>query len=184
MITGPLKTITMVMLILSPLAAAHHAIAPIEATICKIMQDPSHFKGKIVRVTGRIFWGMEDTDLYEDCTPQYRGGMVIQFPDDAPELKPGFHLVRDSAFEKFYYYLTAAPVKKFRLPPNVGSPWVPHRYCSMTVTITGRFYSVSEAEVLHGRGYGNAGESRFALVVKSVSNPVAQECPPPSGLNK
>ncbi len=180
MMTGAVKVVAGVLLGLGPVTGAHRATAPTETSICKIMQDPSHFKGKVVRVKGNIFWGLEDLDIYEDCSQDYRGGMVIQFPEDHPELKPGFHLVRDAAYEKFHYYLTAEQVVKPRLPPNSLTTTVLHRYCSMTVTIIGRFYAVSKEEGLHSRGYGNAGESRFALVVKSVSDPVAEECPPPS----
>lgn len=172
--------IAAVLLAVSPLIAGHRVVTPAETSICKIMESPFRFNGRIVRVRGDILWGLEDLDIYQDCSPEYRGGMVIQFPGDHPELKPGFHLIRDSAYEKFHYYLTAEPRVKLNPPPNVGTPTVPHRYCSMTVTVAGRFYAVSEQDAQHGRGYGNAGSARFALVVRSVSNPVAKECPAPS----
>jgi hypothetical protein len=113
-----------------------------------------------------------------------QGGMALSFPEENPSAPLPFRLVRDEAFQKFRYFVEHdnAPVPSILKPENPEvTPHVVPRYCSIQVTVIGIFQAVSEEEARRGRGFGHLGLSPFQLIVESVKDPEAKECPQAGG---
>jgi hypothetical protein len=148
-------------------------------SICTVLRNANKYNGKMVRVRGNILRSEGEYDLCARCKGLNESGVTLVYPDEGPDTRVRFHLIRDAAFKKFEYYLEAEPLVKRELPRGVIGRAVPRRYCGIKVTAIGRFEAVSEEEALAGRGYGNLGASRFRLVLRRVLRPTAEACPPP-----
>ena len=154
----------------------------LRVSTCGLVRDPLAYNGKMVRVRAVTAPGPAFS-LLMNCRAPYPHGIALAFTDEAP-IKPPvpFKTRYDRDMKKFLHYLNAK--REIKLPKGwVAPPWAYAKYCKITVTITGRFDAVSREDVTWGRGYGEAGEYPYRIVVGSVANPVAKECPqssPPS----
>jgi hypothetical protein len=137
---------------------------PIDTTVCKIMENPSAFNNKVVKVRGHVEVNFEYSVLAgDDCSD----GIWFALADGSgpPGLvmtvngwgKPGgknskgarvrpvpVELVRDSNYEKFEHYMRVKAEGK----PCVNDPFQPTPTdCAVdrvTATFTGRIDSVSK----------------------------------------
>jgi len=146
----------------------------IAVSMCTINQSPKLYNGKMVRVRGTVARA-EGLALYVD-SKECKTAIALAFPDEEPQIRAPFHLIRDDDFRKFQSYLDAPAANQPKLPPGWGGWGTAHRYCDIQVTVIGKFQAVSEEKALRGRGFGNAGASPFQLTVQSVIDPEAKEC--------
>jgi hypothetical protein len=75
--------------------------APIKATLCDLAENPEQYAGKMVAVRasemGKDFW-IED---FTNRTCSAYTPVIVVYPDQIKPI-PGFNLVRDDAFKKFF----------------------------------------------------------------------------------
>ena len=147
----------------------------IETSMCAIDADPKAFNGRMVKVRGSVVRA-EGIALYAD-DQKCHTAMALRFPDEQPR-NSAPRLVHDDAFQRFLYYVQAQAKEQPKPPSGVVSLYVAPQYCDIRVTVVGKFQAVSEEKALHGRGFGNGGLSVFQLIVQSVLDPEAKECPP------
>ena len=91
-----------------------------------------------------------------------------------------FQLVQDAAFQKFKHFIDHDNAPVPRIPNPQGSQVTPRMvpcYCDIQVTAVGMFQAVSQENARRGQGFGNLGRSPFQLILQSVSDPEAKECP-------
>jgi len=157
----------------------------LNVSVCDLVQRPAFYNGKMVRVRGKYVPGPADS-IFDECHGPSPQGATLVFTNEIGVLiKPPvpFKTRYDHDMKKFLYYLNAR--RKVKNPPGVvAAPWANRKYCLVTVTVTGRFDAVSKEDASWGRGYGEAGEYPYRIVVESVSNPVAKECPESSPSSK
>jgi hypothetical protein len=174
---------------------------PIATTVCQILEDPSAFNNKLVRVSGYVSVNFEYSTLGSESCP---GGIWFALADGAgpPGLAvttnghgaPGerdsnghwkgpiaVRLVRDANFEKFENYLAESA----KVQP--GRPCGPdcHLY-RVTATFTGRIDGVSKeihaahlrrstSQPLDFKGFRQMGLFDAQIVVQSVEDVEAVE---------
>jgi hypothetical protein len=127
-------------------------------------------RGSIARAEGLA--------LYTD-EKRCHTAMALRFADGHPKSRTQIQLVRDEAFRKFQFYVQALAKEQPKPLPGIVSLYAAPQYCEIRVTVVGEFQAVSREEALHGHGFGNAGASEFQLIVQSVLDPEAKECPSP-----
>ena len=157
----------------------------LKVSVCDLVRRPAFYNGKMVCVRGKYIPGPADS-LFDECHGPSPQGAALVFTDEIGVLiKPPvpFKTCYDHDMKKFLHYLNAK--RKIKLPKGgVAPPWAYAKYCLVTVTVTGRFDAVSKEEAMRGRGYGEAGEYPYRIVVESISDPVAKECAEPSPSSK
>jgi hypothetical protein len=160
-------------------------IPAIPVSLCALESNPARYNGKMVRVRGSVVHA-EGLYLSAKCG-RGEGGVALSFPLENSTTPQPFQLVRDEAFERFKDFIEHdnAPVPK--IAPSILEPEsskvTPHtapRYCSIQVTVIGRFMAVSANDAGRGHGFGHLGLSPFQVVVRSVKDPEAKECASPS----
>lgn len=175
--------------------------SPITTTVCKILEDPSTFNNKLVRVRGYVSVSFEYSILSsESCSDGIWFALAdgsgppglaatVNGQGSPGEKDPNGHwrdpvpvkLVRDANFEKFVSYLAESA----KVQP--GRPCGPdcHLY-RVTATFTGRIDGVSKeihtahsgrsaSQPLDFKGFGQMGLFDAQLVVQSVKDVEAVE---------
>jgi hypothetical protein len=176
---------------------------PIEASVCKILENPSTYNNKLAKVRGVVRVGAEYSVLEEQSCSE--GVWLVLSSSGAPGMEttvqgkgsPGgknakgvripairIQLVQDSNYSELVHYLdvsakgeTCAEAPPPEFPPDC-------RTYKITATFTGRIDGVSKqtraarlrrsAEATDdGNGFGHMGLFDAQLVVQSVENVVA-----------
>jgi hypothetical protein len=130
------------------LVAATPASPPLDATSCEILQRPSSFNGKVVRLKGVVNAGFEYLGLSDaGC-----GGIWIDYADERGVVpRPNFTLVRNGKFTEFERLLSANK--------------------SATATLIGRLDGVDEVKQwTHVRHKRTAKDGTVSAVISSGSN--------------
>jgi hypothetical protein len=146
--------------------------AAIPVSICTLAQHWMSYNGKIVRVTGFV-GRTELTTIFSACGNDLGVALVMRLPDELGR-HPPFRLVQDKNFKIFWRHLNEGkPIEA----PGASAHILPFdfKYCTVAATFTGLFNGVSDEDALWGRGFG-IGASPFRLVVRSVSDPIAEKC--------
>lgn len=82
-------------------ATAEQKNAPIKATLCELAEQPEKYAGRMVAVhaneMGKDFWIEDFTN--KSCSSWT--GVIVVYPD-LVKPAPGFDLLRDDAFNKFF----------------------------------------------------------------------------------
>jgi len=153
----------------------------IPVSLCMLDGHPKRYNGKMVQVRGSVV-GAEGLYLSSKCG-QGQGGMALSIPEENSNPPSPFRLVHDEAFDRFSYLLghLNGPFPRILNPDNTEVHPLTPCYCSIQVTVIGRFQAVSEEEARRGRGFGHLGLSPFQLIVESVKDPEAKECPQAGG---
>lgn len=83
------------------LAQTEQENAPIKTTLCDLAENPEQYAGKMVAVhareMGKDFWIEDFTD--KPCSAWTQ--VIVVYPDQIKP-SPGFSLIRDEAFNKFF----------------------------------------------------------------------------------
>jgi hypothetical protein len=196
--------VTLLVLVQPTEAGQHPAIRkqqkPIETTVCKILQDPSAYNNKLVRVRGEVNVGAEYSLLVQpDCSQAIwlalhgdsspgliatvKGqGTAGSTDSSGRRIAPlPVRLVRDSNYREFMHYMEISAKGETCLdePPPTSIP-----DCTtyqLTATFTGRIDAVSkkvhEAHLKRTsqdppdfKGFGHMGLLDAQLVVQSVEH--------------
>jgi len=145
--------------------------APISVPICALAENWKAYDGKMVQIAGFVVRFGRLT-IYSACK-EGGVGVFLNFADE-PGLGAPFGFVRDANFALFSHYVDAG---KYRpAPAGAGRQYYAYRYCKVAARFTGLFNGVSDDDAFHGRGFGN-GRFPYRLIVRSVSDPIAEECP-------
>ncbi len=202
------RSVSMLLLIAQPSGPGQNLLAskrqvPIETTVCKILENPSAYQNKLVRVRGFLHMSPEYS-LLEDqgcsepiwfalqesappglvATVNERGTPGSKNSKGASTSLLPVHLVKDSNYRELIRYLEASAKGEACLDEV---PFLSVPDCStyrVSATFTGRIDSVSrEIRKAHLRrtsrdspdfkGFGHMGMFDAQLVVQSVKNVVA-----------
>lgn len=149
-------------------ASGNPQVKPIETTVCQIMEDPSHYNNKLVKVRGSVWVNFEYAMLTsKDCSDGIwfaladgsgppglcmilngKGRPGGKNSKGAPNAPVPVRLIRDAKFEKFQHYMTVKAEEK----PCINDLTQPTEAdCDVdrvTATFTGRVDSVSKR--VHG----------------------------------
>jgi hypothetical protein len=138
---------------------AHPQNAPIKASLCELAEHPDQYAGKMVSVhaseMGKDFWIEDFTN--KSCSAWTQ--VIVVYPDQTKPA-PGFDLVRDDAFNKFF--------EEVRLGRNVEA------------TYEGRFDVAyvwrdhKRISVGTEKGYGKKQKYGARIVLRSISEVVAR----------
>lgn len=199
--------VTLLVLVQPTKAGQHRAIPkqqkPIETTVCKILQDPSAYNNKLVRVRGEVDVGAEYSLLVQpDCSQAI---WVALHGDTSPGLIATVNgqgtagstnssgrriaplpvrLVKDSNYHEFIHYMEISAKGEACLdePPSTSIPdCTTYR---VTATFTGRIDAVSrKVHKAHQdrtskdppdfKGFGHMGLFDAQLVVEKVESVLA-----------
>ena len=133
--------------------------APIKATLCELAEHPEQYAGKMVTVhaseMGKDFWIEDFTN--RSCSSWTQ--VIVVYPDQIKPA-PGFDLVRDDTFNKFF--------EEVRKGKNVEA------------TYEGRFDAAyvwrdhKRISVGTDKGYGKKQKYGARIVLRSISEVVAR----------
>jgi hypothetical protein len=157
--------------------------SPRSTTICEISKDPNSFKGKTVRLRGRVRAAFEDFELLaSDCDGKKIDSVWLEY-GKGPKEQPttwccGSTTSRDSLpvaqnrdFKRFYRYITAQ---------RKGCHDVDCHLYEVTATLQGRLDSVptmlcpdGKSQCPQSGGFGHFGLFSARLVIQSVSDVMA-----------
>jgi hypothetical protein len=163
---------------------------PSEPSLCDIVQAPELFAGKMVSIRARVLISFEDFEVSAAaCHPKKIDSVWLEYgsgPKHQPTIwccgdltpRDPMRLVQSSEFRKFHRYLTAQAKER----GCYGGECPLYR---VTATLTGRFDAVPTETCPDGRsqcpkegGFGHFGLSSARLVIRSVSNVVAEPVDP------
>jgi len=159
----------------SSIAAGQTISEVVKTTICKISNKPSAYEGKLVRIRAVYAGSFEGSYIIDPTcgksvwftTPEGNANVaasVVQSPYlKAPDTT--FQLVKDKEYDKFtkLAYATVA-----NLQPEY----------EVAATFTGRIDRCKDFKLDKkgfGNGFGQMGQSKFQLVLRSVSDVNAKE---------
>jgi hypothetical protein len=149
------------------------AAEPIETTVCKLVQDPTAFSGKIVRIRAQVSTGFEVAVILAEC--DHRGAAIaLYYPDLVRDSdRPDFSLLKDENFKQFEQVLS-----RFAWGPQIGpSSKLPEG--RVFATLVGRFdgpdkltVTDSSGKTVVRRGYGFTPSALYQtrLILRSVSD--------------
>ena len=150
------------------------AQTPAKSSVCTVLGHPQAYNGQPLTLRGHVNWKTETLLIYNECHGA-SDGIVLVLSERDVEPRPAFDLLQNDDLDRFKEYISALVPNSTEVKNGVciGCAW---KYCRIDSTVTGRFDAVSENDARRGKGFGNAGRQRFRLVVRSIENPVAQEC--------
>ncbi len=148
-------------------------------TVCDVLAHPSRFRGKLVKLRGKISLNFENFTL-SDVSASCHEGIWLDYPEDVPEVGKGTGSIR---------LIQNAELKKFKEVVSARSPDAPGHTCNLgpcqrykvVATIAGRFdyknakCATKKNESPFGCGYGNMGTWNARLIIGSVSDVSATE---------
>jgi hypothetical protein len=152
----------MLLMICTPFSAAQSGdeVVPLKVTVCDLYREPQKYAGKMIELRATIVGHGEPTLEEPAFSPQEgcsaAGYMIIalEFPQNVRP-KPGFHLEKDSSFQKYEEAL--------RKPNRVEA------------TLEGRFDPVfvwqnkKRVRVAEGEGFGKKHSADARLVLRRMS---------------
>jgi hypothetical protein len=133
-----------ILLIVSTLLSMAFAANPERVGLCRLLNEPSRFSGKVVEVQGYIKPLMHGTYLKQEGCDQ---SLFLVLPDEIPNYKGAIKVVRDAGFEAF---------EKARFNYQPDAP----RY---SATFVGELEYAKR-----GKGFGYNKNHRVRLVLQSV----------------